>query len=291
MGDNTTNCTNCEAQFDQESKFCPNCGQKNIEIKLRFKDFISEFFSANFNLNSKIFISLKLSLFKPAFLAKEFLSGKRTKYIPPVRLFLFINLIYFFFLFLDVSNVEAVEVLDSNNTQNEVIATLHEDTLINSIILEEEGDSTLELNSIEQYLNNKIELFSTEAGMLKFKNNFKKYASTGMLILLPFIAFIFFLLFYKNSYYVEHLTFVISLQTSILLYGTLFIILGFFVDSAWVIIIELLFIIVLTFLWTRNFYNLSIKRTLYKLLIFFFSYGVLIIIYLLFLLAMSIIFI
>ena len=87
-------CPNCETSFDNSFKFCPNCGQANKKLSLNFKYFVSEFLSGMFNLDSKIFRTLRLLFLRPGMLTKEFIKGRRNSYIPPVRLYLIGSLIY-----------------------------------------------------------------------------------------------------------------------------------------------------------------------------------------------------
>jgi hypothetical protein len=95
---NKTTCPNCGNDFDKSFAYCPYCGQANKKLNLSFKYVVSEFLAASFNVDSKLFITLKLLLLKPAKLTHEFLAGKRAKYISPIRLYLLISLVYFFIL-------------------------------------------------------------------------------------------------------------------------------------------------------------------------------------------------
>lgn len=55
-----------------------------------------DFLGNIFFLDNRFFISLKYLLSKPGEMTVEFLEGKRKKFLSPVTLFLFVNLIYFF---------------------------------------------------------------------------------------------------------------------------------------------------------------------------------------------------
>jgi len=90
-----TTCPNCEKKFDSQFKYCPYCGQKNAEPDLRFKHFFFDFLSGAFNLDSKFYQTFKILLLKAAKLSKEYLDGKRTKYLTPVRIYLIVSFVYF----------------------------------------------------------------------------------------------------------------------------------------------------------------------------------------------------
>ncbi|MEO0403684.1 MAG: DUF3667 domain-containing protein, partial [Bacteroidota bacterium] len=76
-------------------KFCSNCGQEVLAEKESFKHFLHHFAKDYFTFDSKIFKSLSPLLFKPGFLTMEFLKGKRASYIPPLRLYIFISVVFF----------------------------------------------------------------------------------------------------------------------------------------------------------------------------------------------------
>ncbi len=91
-------CRNCGANLKDLPNFCPECGQENTTYKITFMELVREFSDSTFNLNSKFFASLFPFLFKPGFLTKSFLEGRRKKYIHPIRFYLLMSLFCFFIL-------------------------------------------------------------------------------------------------------------------------------------------------------------------------------------------------
>ena len=90
-----THCLNCGAVVSGE--FCHECGQRvrdNVDRSL--VRLIGEFFGNIFFLDNRFFLTLKYLIAYPGRMTVEFLDGKRKKFISPVTLFLFINLVYFF---------------------------------------------------------------------------------------------------------------------------------------------------------------------------------------------------
>ena len=79
-------CKNCENQISGE--YCSQCGQKDIEL-LKFKKLIKDFLDHHLDLDSRLFITLKYLATKPGYLTNEYWSGRRTRYIPPFKIYLF----------------------------------------------------------------------------------------------------------------------------------------------------------------------------------------------------------
>ena len=94
--------------------FCPNCGQEVIlshNLSLLIHNFLSDYFT----FDSKIFRSYLPLLTKPGFLSLEYLRGKRVKYVPPLRMFIFLSIIFFLILGVFNSDVETTGKTDGLN--------------------------------------------------------------------------------------------------------------------------------------------------------------------------------
>lgn len=88
-------CLNCNDVIN--GSYCKSCGQKAIDnVDRSMITLIGDFLGNLFFLDNRFYLSLKNLLLKPGVMTVEFLSGKRRKYLSPISLFLFVNLIYFF---------------------------------------------------------------------------------------------------------------------------------------------------------------------------------------------------
>ena len=88
-------CLNCGT--DLAGNYCHICGQKRYERKDRtVATFIRHFFEESFSFDSKFYRSLKLLLFKPGFLTREYFSGRVSSYITPLKMYLFVSVVSFF---------------------------------------------------------------------------------------------------------------------------------------------------------------------------------------------------
>ncbi|MDG5491904.1 DUF3667 domain-containing protein [Psychroserpens sp. SPM9] len=95
MEDQKFKCLNCESESKEQYKFCPNCGQKSDEdltLGVLFYNTISNYFSFDARF-LKGFVPL---MFKPGFLPKKFVEGKRLLYLHPGQMYLFVAFIFFF---------------------------------------------------------------------------------------------------------------------------------------------------------------------------------------------------
>ena len=86
-------CKNCNSELG--GLYCSECGQKNSQL-LSIKETLKEFTDNVFSFDTRFFITLKYLITKPGLLTTEYWLGRRTKYLPPLRLYLVMSLMYFF---------------------------------------------------------------------------------------------------------------------------------------------------------------------------------------------------
>jgi len=91
------NCLNCGTTVI--GKYCHNCGQENVEPKETFWQLLSHFFSDFTHFDGKFFSTLIDLLFKPGYLPKEYMNGRRASYLNPIRMYLFTSFIFFLIFF------------------------------------------------------------------------------------------------------------------------------------------------------------------------------------------------
>lgn len=88
------NCLNCGLAFSDNNNYCADCGQKNTNPKISFGTLVVDFLGDVFTFDSKIFKSLLYLIAKPGFLSQEFIEGRRVPYIPPLRMFIVLGVIF-----------------------------------------------------------------------------------------------------------------------------------------------------------------------------------------------------
>lgn len=89
------NCLNCGRQVQEH--FCSHCGQENVELKENALHMITHAIADYFHFESKFFATIKPLLFQPGRLTEQYVSGKRVTFIHPIRLYIFISIVFFIF--------------------------------------------------------------------------------------------------------------------------------------------------------------------------------------------------
>lgn len=86
-------CLNCGYQV--EERFCPHCGQENVETRQPFFYLFTHFIEDFTHYDGQFWKTIKYLLLRPGKLTKEYIAGKRQLYVAPVKLYIFISFITF----------------------------------------------------------------------------------------------------------------------------------------------------------------------------------------------------
>ena len=88
-----TQCRNCLTTL--EGAYCPNCGQKNIDLERPIFGLVAEMFKETFELDGRAWRTVKTLFRHPGMLTSEFLAGRRRSFTSPLRLYLVISISFF----------------------------------------------------------------------------------------------------------------------------------------------------------------------------------------------------
>ncbi len=91
-------CPNCATDLSQGENFCPTCGQPNHDVNVTFGHVLEETLEGLFHFDSKVWLTLRELLFQPGKLTVDFLAGRRARFVPPIRLYIFVSVVFFFLL-------------------------------------------------------------------------------------------------------------------------------------------------------------------------------------------------
>jgi hypothetical protein len=86
-------CLNCDTRL--HGKYCHSCGQKATSASVSVHDFAHEATHEFLHLDGKILTTLKLLVTRPGQLTVDFLEGRRSRYVSPLRVYLTFSLIFF----------------------------------------------------------------------------------------------------------------------------------------------------------------------------------------------------
>ncbi|MDO8862295.1 DUF3667 domain-containing protein [Haliea sp. E1-2-M8] len=91
-------CQNCRASL--LGPYCHHCGQPAKPVVRFFGTLVVEFLQETISLDSRAMRTLVALLTRPGFLTNAYLRGRRKRFVPPLRLFLFTSLVCIFAIWL-----------------------------------------------------------------------------------------------------------------------------------------------------------------------------------------------
>jgi len=264
-------CLNC-GHMDT-GKYCSDCGQSFAGIDKPMSDVLHDLLEI-FNLDRSIGKTIVPFLFKPGFLSSEYIAGRRKKYLSPVKFYLFMSII-FFFIARDASNISnenrgAIRYTigpDSNQTvitdDSTIIAILSSDSLY--------YNTASPIDSLDEDAYEQAEEFRQRMlrGMTHKQlviDNFFKYLSYTLFILMPIFALILKLLYIRRKrFYIEHLVFTINMHSFALFILSLMLLIGIFIkgEDHFLAILLLLIPVYIT-IGMKRFYGQKIFKTMVK---------------------------
>jgi Protein of unknown function (DUF3667) len=232
-------CANCHHTFKEVNNYCPSCGQENHTHKLPIKHFAMELVESFTHFDTKVYTTFKEMVLKPGVVAKNYNSNKRARYVPPIRIYVFMSFIFFFLITVlyshkvednsqklqaafrkdfDLKNMGThyINIGKSTKINKDLfIKLVSEEKITNSKI-----DSLLISNNINtnwfntRVLHTIIKLYKGETTIAEIYSKLVKYISYALLIFMPFFAMVL-KVFYrkKHQYYSEFLVFSIYFHT------------------------------------------------------------------------------
>jgi len=109
-----TNCENCHQPL--KGPFCGQCGQQAESTLKYFWVVIMHLLDDIFSFDSRAARTLFPLVTRPGFLTNEYFSGRRVHYVPPLRLYLFISIVFFITLNLFITADNNILNINYNQT-------------------------------------------------------------------------------------------------------------------------------------------------------------------------------
>ena len=203
-------CENCGHFVDK--RFCPECGQENVETRQRFHYLFTHFVQDFIHYDSRFWKTILFLLTRPAKLTTEYLAGKRKSYMLPVTLYLFISFITFFLPAI-LPEKDSKEIKKKEDTTNNINIQIgnkqfnrslsnknmneHENT--SESIFERQGN--YEEMEVDSQFEKLLKKFDWEKWKERIKHDFPK----AIFLYMPVFAFWLWLIHSKKKwYYFDH---------------------------------------------------------------------------------------
>ena len=161
-------CLNCGATV--QGRYCHVCGQENVEPKETFWYMVTHFFNDITHFDGSFFVTLKDLLFKPGFLSREYMKGRRASYLHPVRMYVFTSAIFFLLFFSLVKSKDAIEI---KNAEKPLDAKQRADYIISL-------QNKLKKDTANILLKERITLFKDTSRPLTVKDIFETETNQGL---------------------------------------------------------------------------------------------------------------
>lgn len=255
-------CPNCGEE--EVGKYCPTCGQSNKDYNKPMKEIFADLLDS-INLDIRLFNTLIPFFTKPGFLAQEYFNGRRKRYVPPLRLYMFFSLVFFLLVqwtsddFVkdkqnEDSNIganigaQSASMAVSNYVSDSLLFTYGDSFYLDSVKLDSIKKSTRKNNIInisdeeKQLIEDEIMNDSTTSESVKkiakgglnaaenqqlFADRFFKFLSFSLFLLMPLFALILALILWRSKMlYVNHLIFSINFHSFIFGLGSIALILA-----------------------------------------------------------------
>ena len=99
MPGTSPNCLNCGTRL--RGQYCGTCGQRSRSRLISLWELVSDAFGDLFELDSRLWQTLIPLLARPGRLTRDYLEGRRARFMPPFRMYLVLSLLFFLVAFFD----------------------------------------------------------------------------------------------------------------------------------------------------------------------------------------------
>ena len=209
-------CDNCGAAVS--GRYCGACGQRlepAVHSLWHFAKVAAEDLT---HADSRLWRTVGALLFRPGYLTREFLSGRRARYLPPVRLYLVISVLFFLW----ASATQPVRVIEIKAPEHgapaATVTPLEDEAILGKPIAGESDEQRAE-RVCARHVNYdgpwqaRIQPAARRACVRMLADNFRSLQEAfmhnlprAMFLFLPLLAAVMMLLYWRpRHYYVEHL--------------------------------------------------------------------------------------
>ncbi len=244
-------CRNCGQEL--RGRFCSDCGQEQIEARGRSRRLFKELLRDEFQFNSRVSRTVPPLLFKPGFLAQEYLAGRRARYLPPLRAYIFVSVVMFALLALgarqgkfELLPIKGRKPHQQSADSSRASAPTHYTIQVGKDSVAVTQDASMDGAQVRDSLIRGLQQLQRQpdtarggrqferamlAGLLKALQDPQRYTEVliarcaqGMFVLMPLFALLLKLLYIRRRrLYLEHLIFTLHLHAFVFIMLTLLI--------------------------------------------------------------------
>lgn len=132
----SVSCLNCGTEL--KGPFCYFCGQPDRNFMRFFPALLRDLMEDLLDLDSRFMRTLKPLLLQPGRLTRDYMNGRRFRYAPPMRLYIFSSIV--FFLLAAFLSSDAIQINGVENNEGVIVLS--------------DGPSEKDLEVLEESLNN-----------------------------------------------------------------------------------------------------------------------------------------
>ena len=265
------NCLNCGTEL--VGQYCGHCGQRANTRFISIFELLRDAFGDLFELDSRLWRTVVPLLIRPGLLTKDYLEGRRARYMPPFRMYLVLSVVFFVVAFFNPKDEFAIlyEPVAESATETQTPEDMAEKEVDAGIAEELEGEpastdddddiniafddetgllksctvGNFDMGDSPEWLKRRMtpERFDNVCERLKIvgskglQDAILSNIPAGLIVLLPLMAFVLKLLYpLSRRYYVEHLLFFVHFHAFFFLILSLLILLDRLGD--WIAILE-----------------------------------------------------
>jgi len=140
--DESAVCLNCHARL--RGQYCGHCGQRSRNRLISIWQLLQEAFGDLLELDSRLWRTLVPLLTRPGQLTKDYLEGRRARYMPPFRTYLVLSVIFFVVAFFDPQKDLSLFFDPVPKPTAEEIAQAEADNLAAAAKIEEQHQAAIE---------------------------------------------------------------------------------------------------------------------------------------------------
>ncbi len=178
-----TRCSNCQAII--AGPYCGQCGQNSESSIKYFWTVILHLLDDVFSFDSRASRTIWPLLTRPGFLTNEYILGRRVHYVPPLRLYLFISIVFFITLkFFAASENNGISINNSEEVLTQVTNHISELEHQYKVMINQENQEN-QLQAIQLAKQN-LDTFKTYQKDLSDPKNKLLKAITSELVTLEF---------------------------------------------------------------------------------------------------------